>query len=90
MGITFLNKQENTRIYIYMHLYFYNFQLQSNGEESEINPLNVTWSCENKSERFKQSNMAAKGLTKVKLLYIVHIDNCYGICFGLLDSHNKQ
>lgn len=47
-----------------MHLYSYNFQLQSNGEESEMNPLNVTWSCENKSERFKQSNMAAKGLTK--------------------------
>jgi hypothetical protein len=26
-------------LYTYMHLYSYNFQLRSNGKESEINPI---------------------------------------------------
>jgi beta-lactamase regulating signal transducer with metallopeptidase domain len=40
----------------------------------------VTYSSEQKSEVFEQSNMAAKELTKVRILYFILIT---GVVFGL-------
>jgi hypothetical protein len=62
-----------------MHPYSYHFQTV---KWKNINPIKWPEAVKRKRRKRKQSNMAAKGLTEVKVLYIVHTDNCYGICLA--------